>query len=129
MLFILLTLAAQAVPKSCDHTDASAQDSQFCSEDNYKLAKASLEVAYRNARRRARIANPRPAGARADETLEKAVVLSQVKWAAFRDAQCAMEQFEGRAGSMAGSFELACLARLTAARTHVLDQFAGQIGK
>ncbi len=129
MLLFLLALAEPASPSSCNYAEASGQDSLYCSEDSLKLATARLEIAYQNARRRARLVNPRPAGVTPNQTLEKAVIQSQLKWLAFKAAQCTMEQFEGSAGSMAGSFELACQTRLIEERSKSLDEFASQIGK
>lgn len=59
---------------------------------------------------------------------EQALVVAQRAWIAYRDAQCELEGFQARGGTLEPALVAGCLARLTIERTKDLQSLADGIG-
>jgi uncharacterized protein YecT (DUF1311 family) len=120
----LALLAAQPSPAQewhCDNPQAQ-MEMNACAAIDFERADAELNAEYRRAIASARVADREfdDAGDRrpGDEaTLREA----QRAWVAFRDAQCRLEGYEARGGSMEPMLYEGCRARLTRARIRQLN--------
>jgi uncharacterized protein YecT (DUF1311 family) len=121
-LVAALLLSAQDPPWNCANPQAQ-QEMNYCAGQDFERADAELNNVYRSAIASAQQADrdyARDGGGGAIEggpgeeaTLREA----QRAWVSFRDAQCRMESFEARGGSMQPMLEGGCRATLTRART------------
>jgi uncharacterized protein YecT (DUF1311 family) len=123
-LVTALLLSAQEPEWNCDNPQAQ-QEMNYCAARDAEQADAELNAAYRPAIEQAREADreyarisdgaggPNDGGPGEEATLREA----QRAWVSFREAQCRMESFEARGGSMQPMIESACRAALTRART------------
>src|SRR5436305_7135172 len=98
-----LLLSAQEPQWNCANPQAQ-QEMNYCAEQNFERADAELNAVYRRAiadaqqadRDYARVAGSASNGPGEEATLREA----QRAWLSLRDAQCRMESFEARGGSM-----------------------------
>lgn len=123
-LAIALLLSAQDPEWNCENPQAQ-QEMNWCAAQDFERADAELNTVYRTAIERARAADREYAGvadgARGpndglpgeEATLREA----QRAWVSFRDAQCRLQSFEARGGSMQPMLDAGCKAALTRART------------
>lgn len=119
-----LLLAAQDPPWNCENPQAQ-QEMNYCAAEDFRRADAELNTVYRTVLEQARVADreyagvadgaggPTDGGPGEEATLREA----QRSWVAFRDAQCRLESFEARGGSMQPMLDAGCKATLTRART------------
>ncbi|HEY5710880.1 MAG TPA: lysozyme inhibitor LprI family protein [Allosphingosinicella sp.] len=128
ILSIALALAAaQQNPAEEYHcSDPQSQmEMNMCAGLDFEAADRELNIAYRSAIRSAQQADREYAriesaagGDRSGEPGEEATLReAQRAWVGFRDAQCRMESFEARGGSMQTMLDSGCRATLTRART------------
>ena len=111
------SLDAQARAHNC--TDAQSQmDMNFCAEIDFERADADLNAAWREAIAGARAAD-RDIDRQSDQraTDEAKLREAQRAWLIFRDAQCTVEGYGERGGSMEPMVYNACRARITRERT------------
>jgi uncharacterized protein YecT (DUF1311 family) len=115
-----LLLSAQAPQWNCANPQAQ-QEMNYCAEQDFERADAELNAVYRTAIAAAQQADrdyAHDAGGAGDGTGEEATLReAQRAWVSFRDAQCRMESFEARGGSMQPMLDAGCRATLTRART------------
>ena len=119
-----LLLSAQDPQWNCANPQAQ-QEMNYCAGQDSERADAELNTVYRTAiadaqradREYARVTagatGPGDGGPGEEATLREA----QRAWVSFRDAQCRMESFEARGGSMQPMLDSGCRATLTRART------------
>jgi uncharacterized protein YecT (DUF1311 family) len=111
------SLDAQARDHQC--SDPQTQmDMNFCAEIDFERADAELNAAWREAIAAAR-AGDREIDRRSDQrpTEEAKMREAQRAWLIFRDAQCTVEGYEARGGTMEPMVYGGCRARLTRERT------------
>lgn len=123
-LVTALLLGAQDPQWNCENPQAQ-QEMNYCAAEDFRRADAELNTVYRTAIERAREADreyagvadgaggPTDGGPGEEATLREA----QRAWVGFRDAQCRLESFEARGGSMQPMLDAGCKATLTRART------------
>lgn len=90
-----------------------------CAEDSYKEADRALNAQY---------AATRKAVLAFDPEGDKALIVAQRAWVAFRDAHCAATSFAFKGGSMEPTMRFSCLAETTEARTAQLKRMASDYG-
>ncbi len=123
-LILALLLAAQDPEWNCENPQAQ-QEMNYCAAQDFRRADAELNAAYRaavaeaqQADREYRIlddeAGGRPTG---EPGWEASLREAQRAWVSFRDAQCRLQSFEARGGSMQPMLDSGCKATLTRART------------
>jgi uncharacterized protein YecT (DUF1311 family) len=119
----LALLAAQDPQWNCEDPQAQ-QEMNFCAAQDYRRADAELNTAYRAAIESARQADREYAGladgAGGPDTgpgEEATLREAQRAWVSFREADCRLESFEARGGTMQPMIDAGCRARLTRART------------
>ena len=115
--------AAQPFEPNCRDPQAQ-QEMNFCAEQDFDRADVQLNAVYRRAIADAQRADRdfasytvSGAGANQDPGEEATLREAQRAWVSFRDAQCRMESFEARGGSMQPMLDAGCRATLTRART------------
>jgi uncharacterized protein YecT (DUF1311 family) len=123
-LALALLLSAQNPEWNCDNPQAQ-QEMNWCAAQDAERADAELNTVYQASighareadRDYARLADgaggPNAGGPGEEATLREA----QRAWVSFRDAQCRMESFEARGGSMQPMIDGGCRATMTRART------------
>jgi uncharacterized protein YecT (DUF1311 family) len=122
-LTLALLLSAQDPQWNCANPQAQ-QEMNYCAAQDAERADAELNSVYRTAitdaqaadREYARAmggATGRDAGPGEEATLREA----QRAWVSFRDANCRLESFEARGGSMQPMLDGGCRATMTRART------------
>jgi uncharacterized protein YecT (DUF1311 family) len=123
-LVTALLLSAQDPQWNCANPQAQ-QEMNYCAGEDFRRADAELNSVYRTAiasaqaadREYARVADggggPNDGGPGEEATLREA----QRAWVAFRDANCRLESFEARGGSMQPMIDGNCRATLTRTRT------------
>jgi len=120
---IALLLSTQDPQWNCDNPQAQ-QEMNYCAAQDAERADAELNTVYRSAIADAQAADReyaqamggaagRDSGPGEEATLREA----QRAWVAFRDAQCRMQSFEARGGSMQPMIDGGCRATLTRARS------------
>ena len=123
-LALALLLSAQDPQWNCANPQAQ-QEMNYCAAEDFRRADAELNSVYRTAiasaqaadRDYARLADggggPSDGGPGEEATLREA----QRAWVALRDANCRLESFEARGGSMQPMIDGNCRATMTHART------------
>jgi len=122
-LTLALLLSAQDPQWNCADPQAQ-QEMNYCAARDAELADTELNAVYRTAiasaqaadRDYARVtggAGGRDSGPGEEATLREA----QRGWVSFRDANCRLESFEARGGSMQPMIDGGCRATMTRART------------
>ena len=119
----LALLAAQPSPSQewhCDNPQAQ-MEMNACAAIDFERADAELNAEYRRAIAWARDAD-REARAPGDDRPGDQATLREAQraWVAFRDAQCRLEGYEARGGSMEPMLYEGCRARLTRERVRQL---------
>lgn len=124
-MIVPLALALLAAQQSADQQwncdDPQAQmEMNACAALDFERADAELNAAYRAAIAHARAESYRVAG---DERPGDEATLREAQraWVAFRDAQCRLEGYEARGGSMEPMLFEGCRARLTRERIRQLS--------
>jgi uncharacterized protein YecT (DUF1311 family) len=120
-LTLALLLSAQNPEWNCDNPQAQ-QEMNWCAAQDAERADAELNTVYRTAIEHAREADRDYAQATegradGDPSGEATLREAQRAWVAFRDAQCRLESYEARGGSMQPMIDGGCRATLTRART------------
>src|SRR5436190_24367526 len=123
-LTLALLLSAQDPQWNCANPQAQ-QEMNYCAGEDYRRADAELNTVYRTAIASAQAADREydrieasTGGTRSNEPGEEASLReAQRAWVAFRDANCRLESFEARGGSMQPMLDAGCRATLTRART------------
>jgi uncharacterized protein YecT (DUF1311 family) len=123
----LALAAAQQTPAEDYHcADPQTQmEMNMCAGLDFEAADRELNTAYRAAiqsaqqadREYARIESGAGGNASGEPGEEATLREAQRAWVGFRDAQCRMESFEARGGSMQPMLDSGCRATLTRART------------
>jgi len=125
-LALALAAAQQNSAEEYHCSDPQAQmEMNMCAQLDFEAADRELNAAYRAAVQSAQEADREYAriesaagGSRNTEPGEEATLReAQRAWVSFRDAQCRMESFEARGGSMQPMLDSGCRAALTRART------------
>jgi uncharacterized protein YecT (DUF1311 family) len=116
----LALLAAQ--PSPSDQWNCEAPQTQLelnqCAGIDFRIADEELNQEYRRAIAWARDDDREERVAGDDRPGDEATLReAQRAWVAFRDAQCRLEGYAARGGSMETMFYNGCRARLTRART------------
>ena len=127
VLVTLLLLSAQDPQWNCANPQAQ-QEMNYCAGEDFRRADAELNSVYRTAIASAQAADreynrmdPGGASARRDEPGEEASLReAQRGWVSFRDANCRLESFEARGGSLAPTLNSTCRITLTQERTRQL---------
>jgi uncharacterized protein YecT (DUF1311 family) len=121
--FVALLLAAQDPQWNCENPQAQ-QEMNYCAAEDFRRADAELNTVYRTAITNAQAADrdyagladggggPSDGGPGEEATLRAA----QRAWIALRDANCRLESFEARGGSMQPMIDAGCRATMTRAR-------------
>ncbi|HVQ09206.1 MAG TPA: lysozyme inhibitor LprI family protein [Allosphingosinicella sp.] len=119
----LILLSAQDPQWNCENPQAQ-QEMNFCAAQDYRRADAELSTAYRAAIESARQADREYAGladgAGGPDTgpgEEATLREAQRAWVSFREADCRLESFEARGGTMQPLIDATCRASRTRART------------
>lgn len=116
----LALLAAQASPSEewhCDNPQAQ-MEMNACAAIDFERADAELNAEYRRAVAWARDADREERAFGDDRPGDEATLReAQRAWVAFRDAQCRLEGYGERGGSMEPMVYEQCRARLTRERT------------
>jgi len=95
----------------------------ICAEKDFEAAGAELNAAWKDARKAAKATD---AGLPGDlKGADKALLAAQRAWIGYRDAECELEGFEARGGSMEPLLVSGCKAQLTRTRTKELRDFIG----
>ena len=123
-LAFALLLAAQDPQWNCENPQAQ-QEMNYCAGEDFRRADAELNAAYRTAvaeaqqaDREYRLLDAEAGGRPTNEPGWEATLReAQRGWVAFRDANCRLESFEARGGSMQPMLDAGCRATLTRART------------
>jgi uncharacterized protein YecT (DUF1311 family) len=121
-MWVLLAAAAVAQPKvDCDNAMTNA-DMLYCAVRDYRAADAAMNRAYQSANAVA-VSLDIGRDKRRDKRMgyRDALLASQRAWLKFRDAQCLVEGFGARGGSMEPLLVTACQEELTKARTKQLQ--------
>ena len=123
-LSLALLLGAQDPQWNCDNPQAQ-QEMNYCAAEDFRRADTELNAAYRTAIAEAQQADREyrlldaEAGGRptAEPGWEASLREAQRAWVTFRDANCRLQSFEARGGSMQPMLDAGCRATLTRART------------
>lgn len=120
-LTLALLLAAQDPQWNCANPQAQ-QEMNYCAGQDAERADAELNTVYRTAIAAAQAADREYAGlpqVRADPGPGEEATLREAEraWVSFRDANCRLQSFEARGGSMQPMLEGGCRATMTRART------------
>jgi uncharacterized protein YecT (DUF1311 family) len=124
LLLVLAGAAPAAAQDDVDCNNAVAQwDMNFCAERDFEAADADLNVVWKEARKAAKAMDAE----QRDELkgADKALLAAQRSWIGYRDAECVLDGFEARGGSMEPMLVSACMAEMTRARTKELKEFVG----
>ncbi|HMG48007.1 MAG TPA: lysozyme inhibitor LprI family protein [Allosphingosinicella sp.] len=120
----LALLAAPLSPSEewhCDNPQAQ-MEMNACAAIDFERADAQLNAEYRRAIASARDADREFDGAGDRRPGDEATLReAQRAWVAFRDAQCRLEGYEARGGSMEPMLYEGCRARLTRERIRQLN--------
>lgn len=120
---VLLVDAPASGEDEVDCNNAMTQhDMNACANKDYEAADARLNTQWKLTKKAMADVD-----SELDETLKgasKALLEGQRAWIAYRDAQCTLEGFEARGGSMEPMLVSGCLAELTDARTKELKALA-----
>ena len=116
LIFILLLAAA---PQNCDSAQTT-MDLVECSDHEYRIADAKMTVEWKAAY--ARMKRQDAEVPRARSGYAAALLDSQRKWLAYRDAQCKVVGDRMRGGSGQGYSTMFCLTDLTRKRTTELHE-------
>lgn len=122
VLSILLATAATGAPATSSCGDQPTQTGMtMCFGQAAERADADMNTVWKQIQsamqrldREADPADPREPG------FAQALLTSQRAWLAFRDAECRIESYEHRGGSMQPATENQCMADVTKARTKQL---------
>ena len=118
--FALLLLAAQDPPWNCENPQAQ-QEMNYCAEQDFQRADAELNIAWRAAIQSAQAADREEGASRIEGDTrpgdEATLREAQRAWVSFRDANCRLQSFEARGGTMQPMIDSGCRAALTRART------------
>jgi uncharacterized protein YecT (DUF1311 family) len=123
-LAFALALAAQDPQWNCANPQAQ-QEMNYCAGEDFRRADAEINTVYRTAvaeaqaadREYARSGGDAAGGPGAGPGEEATLREAQRAWVSFRDANCRLESFEARGGSMQPMLDAGCRATLTRART------------
>lgn len=128
MIFSLLTFALQAAPPNpawnCDDPQVQ-QEMNWCAGREYQAADAELNDQWRNTAAAMKAQDVSFAEYGGNDTRKgffESLLEAQRGWLRYRDAQCALEGYEFRGGSMEPLSANSCKARLTRARTQELKE-------
>jgi uncharacterized protein YecT (DUF1311 family) len=120
-LALALLLGAQEPEWNCTNPQTQSQaDLNACAAIDFERADAALNAAYRTAIDHAREADRDTTGRMSGDTRpgdEATLREAQRGWIAFRDAQCRLEGYEARGGSMESMLFNLCRAAMTETRT------------
>lgn len=125
----LMMLLAAASAGCGDRPNQTAMT--ICQRAAAERADAQMNRAWAQvyqAMRRADRSDP-PAARRSATGYAAALLASQRAWLTFRDAQCRIESYEGRGGTMQPFAENQCLADVTVARTRQLHAMLAWTGR
>ncbi len=122
----LTTCAEAQVPSAIDCAKAlSTVEMNYCAEQDYKRADATLNAAYQKLLRKVQ-----ESGGEAPydaASWEKALKAAQRAWVAFRDADCkGLVPMEWSGGSGTTVAVLSCMTELTRERTKTLTERYGE---
>jgi uncharacterized protein YecT (DUF1311 family) len=121
---VLAAAAPTAAEDNIDCSNAIAQaEMNICAEQDFEAADAELNAVWKDARKAAKEMD----ADLSDELkgADKALLAAQRAWIGYRDAQCELEGFQARGGTMEPQLVATCKAYTTRARTKELKEFIG----
>jgi uncharacterized protein YecT (DUF1311 family) len=124
LLLVLAAAAPAAAEDDIDCSNAVAQaEMNICAEQDFEAADAELNTVWKNARKAAK---------EMDSDLsddlkgaDKALLAAQRAWIGYRDAECELDGFQARGGTMEPQLMSSCKAGMTRVRTKELKEFIG----
>jgi uncharacterized protein YecT (DUF1311 family) len=123
-LLVVLAAAPAAAEDDIDCNNTISQaEMNICSEQDFEAADAELNTVWKDARKAAKETD-----ADLSDDLkgaDKALLAAQRAWIGYRDAQCELDGFQARGGTMEPQLVSSCKAWMTRARTKELKGFIG----
>ena len=124
LLVVLAGAAPAAAEDEIDCENAMAQqEMNICAYRDFEAADAELNTVWKDARKAAK---------EMDSDLsddlkgaDKALLAAQRAWIGYRDAECELDGFQARGGTMEPQLVSSCKAGMTRARTKELKEFIG----
>lgn len=121
-LAIALIAASGAPALDCAHPERMDQATlTFCAGSDFERADAALNAEWKRT-----AAKAKQRDAQVDRTYDRqpgwfdTLLAGQRAWLAFREAQCTLQGFDARGGSMQPMLENGCKAQMTEQRTRQL---------